>query len=861
MNSKTNSKYLFLSGIFCLLILISNSGLSASKETKTLKDTWSECDLMWFKPNNIQGSVIDFFDRYTTFYQDVTGEKGLILNTGWMLSPIACWTGTLSDKMFIPTFNVHPYPVWTYQNLKDLVSTLKSEASKRGIPNFKVGVWLFGWSNIYKNSNDEWKTRHSESYSKVTSWVDYNATLKSDNNKYAEYPNGIPSETKMFTFLGYQTVNFSAAMDLDIIELRDGMLGMWNYNTPPRGWDPVYYKGLKSFLQTIKNKDYDLKIMGYSTGGSVVGELRCQNFDIEDLANSNLLDYYISQSWPAIFYDVCRQRSIPVQFLGDNGYSDFQLYTGIIQAMLANTKCKFYVLTETNDAWEAGDPALYPLKYNTRMEWWLYINMFYKSGKGSVSAPDGIYISWLDTCLPGEEDSLMTAPEVAFTKESTELAMNSARNVDKAYGCTIFYNDKFMHWINSNDPTGNYGELIDQDFKMMTQLGIPLCSSARIEDFTKKTAGDFPVLQTPNQLPDSQVSNIRNFANNGGPLVIMGSNDAIDTDLKNLPNTIYCNTAAFNGNTFGIYSKEPNYAHVAKQINAMAMKKGLSYMADNPLQIGMWQMWRVNNNINYLQIANYHDFKNESEAIDKTYEVKISRSQLGLTSGPYHLENIYTKEVLGTIASDNNYLTFRIYVPHHNSFIGTFVPGQVSARSLAPASSHKGLLLAGYDGSYNYTNRSYLGNNRDYCVYKINSTLPPCKNILLSKFNAKASGTGVRIKVKFASAVKGKVKCAIYSDSIGSPKNFLQTTNELINPGAGWQTFTLSSPQQIKNSTDYWLGVFSDSEAFSLCFDPSDSGDIEYPQSLFYGNWPSQMILAPNRTGRFVLYIEGESFN
>ena len=325
--------------------------------------------------------------------------------------------------------------------------------------------------------------------------------------------------------------------------------------------------------------------------------------------------------------------------------------------MLEKTKCKYYVLTETIDAWEAGDPALYQLKYNTRMEWWLYINMFYKSGKGSLSAPDGVYISWLDSCLPDEEDSLMTVDEVSFTKESIGLAIGSSRDVDKAYGCSIFYNDDFMHWINNNDPTGDYGELIDLDFTMMTQLGIPLCSSARIEDFDLKTAGDFPVLQTPNQLSGSLVKKIQNFANNGGPLVIVGSDNAIDTGLKLLPNTIYWNPSESGGNTFGMYSRDPNYARIAAEINEMAMKKGLSYMADNPLQLGLWQLWRVRNNINYLQIANYHDFKNESEATDKTYEVKFSRSQLDLSTGPYDIENVYTGEALGAIASDNNYLT------------------------------------------------------------------------------------------------------------------------------------------------------------------------------------------------------------
>ena len=146
---------IFFSLIFTLN-LTSHSIMSASTSTKTLHDVWSECDLMWFKPDNVHGSVNSFFDRYQDLFKNVTGEKGLILNIGWLVSPIGCWTGSLSDKIYIPTFKSHSYPVWTYQNLKDLVLTFKSEASARGISNFKIGVWMFGNLNPYNNSYDEY---------------------------------------------------------------------------------------------------------------------------------------------------------------------------------------------------------------------------------------------------------------------------------------------------------------------------------------------------------------------------------------------------------------------------------------------------------------------------------------------------------------------------------------------------------------------------------------------------------------------------------------------------------------------------------------------------------------------------------
>ena len=59
------------------LNVTSHSGIYASTGAKTLQDVWSECDLMWFKPDNIRGSVASFFDRYTPFYKDFKGENML----------------------------------------------------------------------------------------------------------------------------------------------------------------------------------------------------------------------------------------------------------------------------------------------------------------------------------------------------------------------------------------------------------------------------------------------------------------------------------------------------------------------------------------------------------------------------------------------------------------------------------------------------------------------------------------------------------------------------------------------------------------------------------------------------------------
>ena len=61
-----------------------------------------------------------------------------------------------------------------------------------------------------------------------------------------------------------------------------------------------------------------------------------------------------------------------------------------------------------------------------------------------------------------------------------------------------------------------------------------------------------------------------------------------------------------------------------------------------------------------------------------------------------------------------------------------------------------------------------------------------------ARFQASSSLTVATIRAKVA-AIGGHYKCAIYSDSGGSPNTFLRGTAEISNPTAGWQSFPLTS--------------------------------------------------------------------
>jgi hypothetical protein len=72
--------------LFCLLLSIAfcQPVLSDNQEGIPV-DRWFEIDLYWFEKNDINGSVGQFWDRFHPLFEGVEGEKGIILNIGWLM--------------------------------------------------------------------------------------------------------------------------------------------------------------------------------------------------------------------------------------------------------------------------------------------------------------------------------------------------------------------------------------------------------------------------------------------------------------------------------------------------------------------------------------------------------------------------------------------------------------------------------------------------------------------------------------------------------------------------------------------------------------------------------------------------------
>ncbi|PPK76119.1 hypothetical protein B0F87_104211 [Methylobacter tundripaludum] len=132
-----------------------------------------------------------------------------------------------------------------------------------------------------------------------------------------------------------------------------------------------------------------------------------------------------------------------------------------------------------------------------------------------------------------------------------------------------------------------------------------------------------------------------------------------------------------------------------------------------------------------------------------------------------------------------------------------------------------------------------------------------------TRFLATANLNVTTIKAKIL-GITGRYKCAIYSDSGGSPWTLLKESTEVTNPTTGWQTFALSSAQNIQNGTYYWLAIWSNVRSASAGIYCDRSGaTTRWTNALTYGTWPNPVTTVRGNSYRFCIYAEdlGSSSN
>jgi hypothetical protein len=125
-----------------------------------------------------------------------------------------------------------------------------------------------------------------------------------------------------------------------------------------------------------------------------------------------------------------------------------------------------------------------------------------------------------------------------------------------------------------------------------------------------------------------------------------------------------------------------------------------------------------------------------------------------------------------------------------------------------------------------------------------------------ARFQAASNMTVSTMHAK-VTAVTGRYKCAIYTDSSSLPSRLLRSTTEVTNPATGWQTFPLTTPPALTNGNYYWLAIWSDASTAALYYSDTN-GTLRWGQ-YNYGAWPDPVATTGGSTANYCIYAMGAS--
>ncbi len=524
-------------------------------------DRWLEIDLYWFDRDRISESVRSFWDRYEPLYRGVTGWKGLIMSIGLSAGYILDWHGSLDERISLPR-NMHPWPMlkcdrqltgdtnerirqwkeqrlatadktawasyqpWTYRDLRRLAEELRGEARKRGVAGFKVGSYVTGWDSHYSSKPIEFSVRHPNSYFnvKVNGRVfNHLALLEKDARAYGAYPDGIPQGTPVVEFFGRQWGSLSKTCGLDAILMKDAFFQPEAYQKAgPYGWtapsDPKrveeWHQATARLVRVSKQSNPAALVIGQSSAASAIADWRVECLDLERLAKEGYMDAYMDQTWSGAYAEtgVRHVRFWNVPWLGwTHGMSTVLMHA----AMLADTKVRHYVLTETFDAWEEFD-----ILHNSpeRLKWgiWAYLHAAIKT-PGGLKMPAGSYISWAN-----RGKALIPEKDVAWLAKEINGATLDARDTLEVPGATLVYSKSAMDWQSQNQPGRWIKEWIDEQAGTVMKWPVPIFSATRLE-WLPKVSSDLFVIQTPAHVTPAEEKAVLGLMEAKRPVAIFAS--------------------------------------------------------------------------------------------------------------------------------------------------------------------------------------------------------------------------------------------------------------------------------------------------------------------------------------------------
>lgn len=529
-------------------------------------DRWLEIDLYWFKQQEQAASVSQFWRRFQPLFADLCGYRGVILNIGWTVGPVMEWSGNLDQRISLPTgsgesewVDEHQmltgttaerqksaearfaspievkrrgYDPWTYGDVKYLAEAIKAEGARAGIPDFKVGILNYAWTNAY-GEVAAWVKRHPEAFTKPatpegTNWdagsyFDPGALLHADAAPLGGMPGGIPEGMPVHQAYAAQWGSLSRALGLDAIMLRDsfGMPVPYRRGGP---WGPIApspevirkaTRDVAALVRETKQANSAALVMMYSNAASAISDWRSNGLDLESVAAEGYLDIWVDQTWAGAWNEV-GIRDHEFWNAPTKGWTYQLAYMLTHAAVLANTHVRHYPLVETFDAWESWD-VIHTAPEKLRWGIWAYSHAAVKTPRG-LKFPVGTYISWAN-----QGERLLSESDVRFLADNINAAVADARQTTEVMGPTLVYNRRAMQWQAEHATRdGQINEWIDEQMGSVIKWPVPMLSSTRIE-WLSKVHSDLFVIQTPVHVAGPDIDAIARLARAGQPVALLGS--------------------------------------------------------------------------------------------------------------------------------------------------------------------------------------------------------------------------------------------------------------------------------------------------------------------------------------------------
>lgn len=541
-------------------------------------DRWLEIDLYWFEQKDIAGSVKAFWDRFQPLYAGVQGYRGVILNLGWTVTCIMEWSGDLTQTISLPRGSGqqhwvdergplrgtteerkqeaqarfakpqmvphHGYDPWTYGDLKRLALVLREEATKRGLPGFKVGMLNYAWTNAY-GEEPAWVQRHREAFtawqeapaseSSIASYFDPSAKLHADSARLGGLPKGIPEGISVHQAYAAQWGSMSKAVGLDALMLRDSFgfpvpyqrRGPWGPVAPSPEVIREATAGVSALVREVKTANPQALVMMYSNAASAVSDWRANGLDLESVAKEGYLDIFVDQTWAGAWNEVGLRET---DFWNNPllGWT-YQLgYMLLHAAVLADTRVRHYPLIETFDAWEDWD-VIHTAPERLRWGIWAYSHAAVKTPRG-LKLPAGSYISWAN-----QGKRLLSEGDVSFLAGNLNATIADARETREVFGPTLVYSRESMQWqIAHATPHHDIKEWIDEQAASVMKWPVPILSVTRVE-WLPSVKSDLFILQSPSHLAPQYAAHIAKLIAEGHPIAIFGSPaGGVDAELARL---------------------------------------------------------------------------------------------------------------------------------------------------------------------------------------------------------------------------------------------------------------------------------------------------------------------------------------